>query len=464
MPHPLNWFERPLEPLWQQAAPRTADGQAPLDKAIDADVVIVGAGYTGLWTAAYLLKAKPSLRVVLLEAEQIGFGASGRNGGWASAIFPVSLNKVARLYSPQAALNLQAAMNATVVEIGQVLAAEGIEADFAQQGFVSLARSAPQWARVQASVKASADFGLPDQFAALNAKQAAEKIGATKVAGGLFTPHCATLHPGKLVHGLAAWVRRLGAAIYEQSRAISIKPGRVITAAGEVRAETVIRATEAYSCLDSPFRRRLIPLHSLMLASEPLPPDLREELRLTQRMAFNDMRHLRVYSQVTEDGRLVFGGRGAPYALGSSIQEKAACIDSGHARLYQALLDFFPPLKEIAISHRWGGVLGVARDWCPSVAFDAKTRVGFAGGYVGDGVATSNLAGRILRNWVLGEDEAINRLPLAQHRSPNWEVEPWRWLAVNGGLTLARFADKEECLTARPSLTAALLERLTGAH
>jgi len=463
---PSALLKLPHRPLWQEAAPPSVtNGQrSPLSETISADVAIIGAGYSGLWTAIYLLKAKPSLRVVLLEGEQVGFGASGRNGGWASAIFPISLRKVARLYSPQAALDLQAAMNATVTQIGQTLAEAGIEADFAQQGFLSLARSAPQYRRVQAAVADAADFGLPSQFRALDAAQAAAKLGASGVQGALFTEHCATVHPGKLVHGLAAWVERLGGRIYPHSRVIQIAPGRLVTAHGEVRCDSLVRATEAYSCLNNAYRRRLIPLHSLMLATEPLPADLREQLKLVHRMAFNDMRHLRVYSQVTEDGRLVFGGRGAPYAFGSHIREEAACIDGGHLRLHQALLDFFPPLKDVAISHRWGGVLGVSRDWCPSVCFDRKTRMGFTGGYVGDGVATSHLAARILRNLILGEEEAINRLPLVQHQSPNWEAEPWRYLAINGGLAAARFADREECLSGRPSYTAALLERLTGAH
>jgi len=463
---PPALLKLPHRPLWQEVAPPVADGQhSPfLNASISADVAIVGAGYSGLWTAIYLLKAKPSLRVVLLEGEQVGFGASGRNGGWVSAIFPISLSKVARLYSHQAALDLQAAMNATVTQIGQALTEAGIEADFVQQGFISLARSVPQWTRVQAAVTAAVDFGLPSQFRALNAAQATAKLNACGVQGALFTEHCATVHPGKLVHGLATWVERLGGLIYPHSRVLQIEPGRLVTAHGEVRAETIIRATEAYSCLDKAYHRRLIPLHSLMLATEPLPEGLRKQLKLAHRMAFNDMRHLRVYSQVTEDGRLVFGGRGAPYAFGSHIREEAACIDGGHLRLHQALVDFLPPLKDVAISHRWGGVLGVARDWCPSVHFDPKTRIGFTGGYVGDGVATSHLAARILRNLILHEDEAINRLPLVQHRSPDWEAEPWRYLAINGGLAAARFADREERLSGRPSYTAALLERLTGAH
>jgi len=460
VPTRQHLLQLPLRPLWQDYSPPEASKRAPLCGHISADVAIVGAGYSALWTALYLLKARPMLKVVLLEAEHVGFGASGRNGGWASAIFPVSLSRIAQLYSHQAALDLQQAMNATVLEIGQKLEQESIEADFAQQGFLSLARSEAQWRRVQQAAESSVRFGLPQQFAALDGKAAAEKLPASGVQGALFTPHCATLNPGKLVHGLAACAERLGARIYAGSRVTRIEPGRLSTEEGQVQAETIIRATEAYSCLDSAWQRRLIPLHSLVLATPPLPADLLPKSRL----AFNDMRHLRVYAQMTADRRLLFGGRGAPYAFNSKIGGQDAAIDAGHLRLYQSLLDFFPQLADVPISHRWGGVLGVARDWCPSVSFDPKTRIGFAAGYVGDGVATSNLAGRILRNLILGEDEAINRLPLVNHPSKRWPAEPWRWLAVNGGLAAARLADTEERLTRRPSQIAALMQHLTGAH
>ncbi|RTW26431.1 FAD-dependent oxidoreductase, partial [Pseudomonas aeruginosa] len=184
----------PNRPLWFEQSP----ARAPLEGSAEADVVIVGAGYTGLWTAYYLLKSDPSLRVVLLEKREVGFGASGRNGGWASAIFPISLSRVAEMYSHEAALKLQAAMNETVDEIGRVLAQEGVEADYAKQGFLSLARSAPQLARARATVGSSARFGLPDQWQVLDAEQASAKVFAKGTLGGLYTEHCALIHPGKL--------------------------------------------------------------------------------------------------------------------------------------------------------------------------------------------------------------------------------------------------------------------------
>jgi len=448
--------------VWHADAPARAALTGPLA----ADVAIVGAGYTGLWTAYYLLRAQPSLRVVVLEREQVGFGASGRNGGWASAIFPVSLQRVAQTYTHEAALHLQAAMNDSVDEIGRVLTTEGLDADYDKQGFVSLARNPAQLQRVHASIAAAQRFGLPGQWQFWSANQAQESIGAAGVLGALYTPHCAVLHPGKLVRALATAVERLGGVILEHTPVVQILPGRVHTANGtatcEVQAETVVNATEAFASQQPASRRRVIPLCSMVLATEPLPADLRQRLNLTQRLAFNDMRHLRVYGQLTRDARLVFGGRGAPYRFGSRLDSGGA--HRIHRALHAALLDFFPDLSGVAVTHRWGGALGVARDWFPAVCLDPRRRIAWAGNYVGDGVATSNLAGRLLRNLILKRDEAINRLPLVNHASPDWEREPLRWLGVNAGLRLAALGDREERWTRRPSRIARVLEALTGAH
>lgn len=456
----MDLTQLPNRPLWYEPAP----ARERLQHAIDADVVIVGAGYTGLWTAYYLLKQAPSLRVVLLERQNVGFGASGRNGGWASAIFPISLSHLAQMSSHAAALAMQAAMNDTVDEIGRVLAAEGIEADYSKQGFLSVARTPAQWARANSAVQASRQFGLSGQWRTFDAASTRALLDVENLHGGLFTEHCALVHPGKLVRGLASLVERLGGKIYEQTQVLQIEPGRVKTAAAEVRAGTVVRATEAFSAQQPGLQRSVIPLYSLVLATEPLPAGLRQQLGLDVRRAFNDMRHLRVYGQVTADGRLVFGGRGAPYQWGSKMPESADLVDSTHQKIHAALLAFFPALADVRITHRWGGALGVARDWCPSVSLDPQTRMAWAGNYVGDGVATSNLAGRLLRNLILGEDHELNRLPIVNHRSPAWEPEPLRWLGINSGLAAANFSDLEERWTRKPSRTAMLLERLTGAH
>lgn len=457
-------------PLWHEPAPR----RAPLERDVDADVAIVGAGYTGLWTAYYLLKADPTLRVVVIERKFAGYGASGRNGGWASAIFPLALPHVARASSQAAAIALQRAMNDTVDEIGAVTAAEGIDARYAKQGFVSLARSTAQEARARATAAASADFGLPGQWQALCAAEAAALVGATDVKGGVFTQHCALVHPGRLVRGLADTVERLGARIAEGTTVLAIEPGRVRTAAtptartstpgATVRAPIVVRATEGFTPQFREHRRSLVPLYSLVIATEPVPQELRRDLRLDHRIGFNDLRHLRIYAQVSDDGRMIFGGRGAPYHFGSRVRPDFDTDPRRHAAIHRTMLELFPALAGVAVTHRWGGPLGVPRDWHPSVGLDRATGMAWAGPYVGDGVTTSNLAGRVLRNLILERPDELDALPIVNHRSPAWEPEPLRWLGVNAGLRAASAADVQERITGRPSTIAHVMERLTGAH
>lgn len=450
----------PNKPLWfEPDQPRKR-----LEDTVEADVAIIGAGYTGLWTAYYLLKSNPSLRVVLLEKEEVGFGASGRNGGWASAIFPVSLSRVAQMFSHAEALKLQAAMNDTVDEIGRVLALEGVEADYAKQGFLSLARSAPQLARAKATVEASTRFGLPDQWRVLESAEASSKVGAQNTTGALYTEHCALIHPGKLVRGLARLVEKMGATIHEHSNVRDMAKGVVNTDRGSVRTDVIVRATEAFTSQQTGHSRFVVPLYSMVLATEPLSSDVLRKLNLEHRIAFNDMRHLRVYGQVTAEGRLVFGGRGAPYHWGSRISDDVDPAGKIHGKIHDTLIEFFPDLVDARITHRWGGALGVSRDWCPTVSMDPKNRIAWAGNYVGDGVATSNLAGRILRNLILEQHDEVNELPIVNHRSPDWEREPLRWIGINGGLAAASLSDAEERITKRPSRTAMLLEKLTGAH
>ena len=448
------------DPVWGTPTTR----RAPLPGDRDADVVIVGAGYTGLWTAHYLLEADPTLRVVLLEKEFTGFGASGRNGGWCSAIFPISLTHVAKASSRASAIRLQAEMNDTVREVGRVVSAEGVDCDFAHEGFVSLARSPAHLARARAARDGAADWGFTDQWRVLDRDEASKLVGATNVLGGAFTEHCALVHPGKLVQGLARLVERMGAVIHENTPVEHIGTRFVDTPRGRVRAPIVVRATEGYTPTFAGQRRSLAPLYSLVIATAPLTAAQLGDLRLDHRIAFNDLRNLRVYSQVTADKRLVFGGRGAPYHFGSAISPSFDTNSRIHEKIRETMLGFFPALADVPITHRWGGPLGVPRDWHPSVGLDRGTGLAWAGPYVGDGVATSNLAGRVLRNLILERDEPINDLPIVNHRSPQWEVEPFRWLGVNAGLLAASTSDVEERLTRRPSRVSALLERLTGAH
>jgi len=427
---------------------------------IDVDVAIVGAGYTGMWTAYYLASADPGLRIAVVEQEIAGFGASGRNGGWCSALFPRSIGSLAAAHGRDAAVALHRAMQATVDEVGRVSAAEGIDCDYRKGGTVVLARSAVQLERAREAYAESEEFDLGLQL--LGADEAGARLNATNVLGGTYTPDCARIHPAKLARGLSAAIRRRGVALYEQTPVLDLLPGALLTAHGRVKAPIVVRATEGYTARLPRMRRTVAPVYSLMVATEPQPADFWDEVGLAQRETFSDYRHLIIYGQRTADDRLAFGGRGAPYHFGSKIKPAFDRDARVFAELRRVLAELFPRLGDVPVTASWGGPLGIPRDWSASVGIDRSTGFAWGGGYVGDGVATTNLAGRTLADLILERDTDLTRLPWVNHRSPRWEPEPLRWLGVNAGLWAMSGADPVETRTGRPSRRAALFNRLLG--
>ena len=234
--------------LWHDTAGELLTPRPPLPGDRTVDVAIVGAGYTGLWTAYYLLQRRPSLRIAILERDIAGFGASGRNGGWCSSIFPASWRRIARDGGRDGVTRLQAALDAAVDEVGRVARAEGIDCDFQKGGYVSVARNEAQWSHASAEVRAAREWGIGSETLALLSKSEAEqRLQASDVLGGTFASHCAAIHPAKLVRGLARTVAARGAAIYEQTAVAGIAPGRVVTQRGTVTADAVVVATEGYT-------------------------------------------------------------------------------------------------------------------------------------------------------------------------------------------------------------------------
>ncbi len=449
--------------LWWDGLPGPLQVRPALDGDTRADVAIVGGGLTGLWTAYYLSEADPSLSIAVLERDVAGFGASGRNGGWCSALFSVSEASLDKRCGPGSGRAQRLAMQATVREVGRVVATEGIDCGFHQGGTVVLARTPAQLERTHVEVAEARARGIDEgDLAFLSPAEARDRIGATDVLGGTFTPHCAAVDPARLVRGLADVVEHRGVRIYEQTEVVAIAPGVVTTARGTIRARTVVRATEGYTRTLAGHDRDVIPVYSLMIATEPLPDSFWADHGLADRETFADHRHLVIYGQRTRDGRLAFGGRGAPYHFGSTISPEYDHDDEVHEALRRTLVELFPELSGAAITHRWGGPLGITRDWFSSVGMDPATRMAWAGGYVGDGLSTTNLAGRTLRDLIIGDATGLTGLPWVNHRSRRWEPEPFRYVGINAGLRLAGSADRAEDRAGRETWHAKALGKLVG--
>ncbi len=433
-----------------------------LQEDCDVDVAIAGGGFTGLWTAYALTERDPSLRIAIVEARHVGFGASGRNGGWCYDGFAAGLHRIEEMSDLATAREFGTALRQTVGEIAAAVERERIECDFHKGGTVEFLRNGGQVQRAVEDVEAHRRYGwTKDEFRILGGEEAQDIARADGVRGALWSAHTAVIQPAKLAVGLAAALRARGVAIYENTRVVDIQPGRLETADGAVvKAGVTVRALEGYTADLGGHHRTLAPLYSLMVATEPLSDDLWSEIGLADRQTFGDLRHLVVYGQRTADGRVAFGGRGAPYSFGSRIRANAEFPVAAFEPVRTALVELFPQLREAAISHRWGGVLGVGRTWFPTVHFDRATGLASAGGYVGSGVAATNLAGRTLADLITGNETGLTRFPWINHRVRRWEPEPFRWLGVNAALRVMSSADRVEDRRGAPARRARWLWQL----
>ena len=405
----------------------------------------MGAGFTGLWSAYYLKRAQPDLRVVVLEAEIAGYGASGRNGGWASGGIGGSPSVYERRGGHDGVVRATRETFRTVDEIGEVAARERIDCGYVKAGMLNVATTAPQEDRLRDGMRKSHAAGTTAEAVALLAPdEVADFAEVTSVRAASFSPRAARIDPARLARGLARACERLGVQIFERTRALSVGPGAVRCEQGTVRAAIVLRATESYTTRLEGSGRDYLPLYSLMIATEPLGEDAWAQHRWTDGLLIGDRHHLFFYAQRTADGRIAIGGRGAPYRLGRPIDERNERDAHVRRRLETALRSNFPVAAEARVTHHWGGPLAVPRDWSMSINFDRSSGFGFAGGYVGHGVVPSNISGRTLADLALGRDSDLVSLPWVGHRSRRWEPEPLRYLASSAIVRMLGAADSYE--------------------
>lgn len=436
----------------------------PLDGDMAVDVCIIGAGYTGLWSAWYLKQADPSLRILIVEKEFAGFGASGRNGGWLTGGFAWSHEKYLSTGTPEGVRAMVQAMNGTVDEVIRVAELEGIDADIRRTDELMVAVTPAQMARVTAEVAHRQHWGEgTERVFAIGAEAARARVNIPGLLGGMVVTGVARIQPAKLVRGLAAAVERRGVTIAEGTAVTGIAPGRVTTDRGTITAPVILRATEGFTATLPGLKRDWLPLNSAQIVTEPLPPEMWDRIGWQGHEILGDFANAYCYCQRTREGRIAVGARGVPYRMGSATDTNGEPDAETIRRLTTILHRHFPDTRALRIDHAWCGVLGVPRDWCATVGFDRATGIGWAGGYVGVGVSTSNLSGRTLADLVTGRDSPLATLPWVGRRVRKWEPEPARWLGVTGMYALLNAADRREArLGGPPSRLAALGNWLAG--
>lgn len=399
------------------------------------DICIIGGGFSGLWSAHHLLNLDPSLKIAIFEAREFEFGASGRNGGWASGEFPVSKDSLISRIGEAKTTQLLEALNHSIDEIAEFSdASVGV----AKAGSLYFARNSAQLSRLSERVD--------DDHIFLSANEASEMLNVEGIKGGLFTKNCATINPFNLIKFLVHSLSKRGVHLFENSFA-SATNGGVLVNSSYIKAPVVIQATEAFGDPG----REFIPLYSLMVATEPISDSVWKEIGNSSRFTFAEASHMVNYAQRTTDNRIAIGGRGATYPFGSKLnpaKEKTAKV---HATIRSLLVSWFPVLKDIQFTHAWGGAVAITRDWEPYLHWDRESGFARLGGYAGDGVTMSYLASKILAHEILEKPSELSELHFVNRKIRKWEPEPIRYLGVNALMKLSGLADKEERITGRKS-------------
>lgn len=423
-----------------------------LERNITADVALVGGGYTNLWIAYYLKQARPDLNIVILEKEVVGFGASSRNGGWISYGLPGQHSRYAQSHGVPAVRDFQREIFSTIDEIVRVAEAEGIQADISKQGELAIARNPAQFARLKDELAGGETWGFnADDLVLKTARETQDYARMDHAVGGLWSPHCARVQPAKLADGLGKVVERMGVTIYEHTRVTTIEPKTATTSDGyQVSAEYVVRGTEGFTNSIRGHKRDWLPKLSSMLVTAPLTPEQSASIGWNTPVMVRDAGHFFSYIHRTADNRIALGGPGVPYLWGSKWDDNGKTLKSSERALLTAIHRLFPVLKDQPIDHVWTGILGIPRNWSATVTLDPVTGLGVAGGYVGDGVSSSNLAGRTMRDLILGEDSKLTRMPWVGGTIRKWEPEPLRWIALNGMYSVYNLADRLEDRSTSP--------------
>ncbi|GIZ11759.1 FAD-binding oxidoreductase [Pseudomonas sp. NCCP-436] len=422
--------------LWMDQLEDPLQARSSLQNDLDADVAIIGAGFTGLWTAYYLKRQAPGLHVVVIEAETAGFGASGRNGGWLMGNLLGEDRLLAGLPPSvrRASFDL---LHAIPDEVARVTAAEGIDCDLRKGGVLYCAARYPeQDVRLREYLAELRGLGLGEEdYRWLEPNQLMQQLRLDNAYGAVYSPHCATIQPARLVRGLARCVEAMGVQIFERSPVIDWQPGLLHTAAARVRTDWVVPAVEGYSPTLPPLNDHVLPVQSLIVASEPLPAEVWAGIGLERGQAFSEFSRQVTYGQRTLDDRLVFGARGG-YRFGGRLRSDFNLTQDERELRRYLLGELFPQLRDVRLTHAWGGNLGMARRFQPHMLRDCRSRIAMAGGYGGEGVGATNLAGRTLADLILGRDSELLQHPWVITDSPisslrRWEPEPCRWLGYN---------------------------------
>jgi glycine/D-amino acid oxidase-like deaminating enzyme len=448
----------PSLPWWLEEAPSDPEAEA-LGGDVDTDVAVVGGGYTGLWTALALKRRDPALRVTVLEAEHVGFGPSGRNGGFLETYW-CALARLRSRVGDEGALALARASEGALEAVRQL----GEDVWLKEAGMIEVSASPGQDEAIDEAVRAAQELGEPERAAPLSRDELSARCRSPVFRRGVWFPDAGTVQPGRLVRALRRVALGAGVGLHERTRVSAVRPGVVETAGGRLRAPEIVVGTNAWMTGWRPLRRRLTNFGSYVVLTEPVP-ELLAEIGWTGGEAIADGRMFLHYFRTTNDGRVLMGSGSGPIGPGGGVGRRFFEDGPTVERAERGLRRLLPGLAAARIERAWGGPIDVSSDHLPFFGTLPGARIHYGAGYSGNGVGPSWLGGQILASLVLGTDDEWTRLPLVTRRPARVPPEPIRFLggaAVRRAILAVEHADEEGRRALPPARAVAALPRLLG--
>lgn len=455
----ISFWVKSLEET--QSSLLTLNTEPSLSENYTTNITIIGGGLSGLWLAYYLKQAAPSLTITIFEQKQVGYAASGRNGGWLSSEVPIEkANLLKKEGMTEAEIDaLYTAMKEAVTEVKNICVQEHIECDLIQGGILTIATNSAQSARLS-------QFSQDTTSYMISESDAKKRINIPSIVAAHYNEIGARIHPLKLLLSLKKILLDRGVKMYENHTVCSIKKNSLTVSSNNkvniATSDHIITCTEASSSmfLNS---TRVIPVNSSIIVTEVISSERWEKIGWAGRELLADDAHLFFYAQRTFDDRILIGGRGSPYQFGAKDSGDGHLDKNVAKQLLKRLHELFP-FEKFSIEYAWKGSIGITRDWCATVSYNPTEQIGHIYGFVGSGVTTTNLAARTMVDKILGKHTHLTSLPWNDHLSPKWEPDPLRWCAIHGMYTLLKYADYREQMSnlKNTSIIASLSYRITG--
>ena len=457
---PAWWLE---EALGAEDGPRET---TPLEGDTDADVAIVGGGYTGLWTALALRERDPAIRVAVVEAEICGWGPSGRNGGFLNGYW-THLERLRTTFGDDGALQVARAAAKVVPAVRSFCHARGEDVWLREGGYLKVSAAPAQDASVERALAAARALGVEEEAVPLTAAEVRARCDSPRFRRGVFFRDGATVQPARLARALRRAALAAGVALYERTRVLALAHGTpylLKAARGSVRAEAVVVAANAAATGWKPLAGQLTNFGSYVVLTEPVP-DVLDEIGWTRGEAITDGRMFIHYFRTTPDGRVLMGSGSGPIGHGGRVDGRFTSDGPTAARAELGLRKLLPALADVRVTHSWGGPIDVSADHFPVFGTVPETRVHYGAGYSGHGVGPSWLGGQILASLVLGTDDEWAALPLTRSAARRLPPEPLKRLGggvIRAAILACEEAEEDGRRARAPARAVAALPRLVG--